>query len=160
MLNYLHENTFSNISQCIVLGRVVAVDWVVPKTQYEEAKLTSVEDSGIDDHDEVQNSDEQQSITEQSNEEGQASDDDVVSGDDVTACSDEVNSEETPSEQSKDEGENDDESEDNNETEENFAEKVKIPHHKKKSTNDVTEGRTVFIRYTHACSSYICYRYP
>ena len=132
--------------QCIVLGRVVAVDWVVPKTQYEEAKLASVEDSGTDDRDEVQNSDEQQSITEQSDEEGQASDDDdVVSGDDVTACSDEVNSEETLSEQSKDEGENEDESE-GNETEENFVEKVKIPHHKKKSTNDVTEGRTVFIR--------------
>ena len=134
----------------IVLGRLVAVDWVVPKTQYEEAKVANVEDSGADDHNEVQSSsssDEQQSITEQSNQEGQARDDDVVSGDDVKACSDEVNSEGTLSEQSIDEGESDDESE-GNETEENFTEKVKIPHHKKKVTNDVTEGRTVFIRYT------------
>ena len=40
----------------IVLGRVVAVNWVVPKTQYEEAKLVNVEDSSADDHDEVQSS--------------------------------------------------------------------------------------------------------
>ena len=118
---------------------------MVPKTQYEEAKLTSVEDSGNDDHDDVQSScstDEQQSITEQSDQEGQASDDD---GEDVTTCSDKPNSEGTLSEQSNDEGEIDNEWE-SNKTEENFTEKVMIPHHKKKLTNDVTEGRTVFIR--------------
>ena len=121
---------------------------MVPKTQYEEAKLTSVEDSGNDDHDDDQSScstDEQQSITKQSNQEGQTSDDD---GDDVTTCSDKLNSEGTLSEESNDESESDDECE-GNETEEKLTEKITIPHHKKKLTNDVTEGRTVFIRYLH-----------
>ena len=114
---------------------------MVPKTQYEEAKLTSVEDSGNDDQSSC-STDEQQSITKQSDQEGQTSDED---GNDVTTCSDKPNSEGTLSEESNDENESDDECE-GNETEEKLTEKVTIPHHMKKLTNDVTEGRTVFIR--------------
>ena len=70
----------------------------------------------------------------------------MVSEDDIPACSDTVDKEETLSEQSEDEGESELESE-RNEIKE-FTAKEKIPHYKKKVTNDVTEGKTVFIRYT------------
>ena len=132
----------------IALGRVVAVDWVVPKTQYEEAKLSSVQDSDADDHDEVQSSsstDEQQSTAEQSDQD-QTSVSNVVSEDDITTFSDDaVDKEETMSEQSEDEEESEYECKRNEM--EDFTIKEKS-HRKKKVTNDVTEGRTVFIRYT------------
>ena len=122
------------------IGRVVAVDWVVPKTQYEEAKLASVQDSDVDDSDEVQSScssDAQNSDKEQSDQEGQASDDDdVVSEDDIATCSDAEDSDEPISKQSEDE-----------EKEENYTEgKLITSGRKKKWTNDVAEGRTIFIR--------------
>ena len=127
-----------------VLGRVVAVDWVVPKSQYEEAKLASEQDSdGDDDSDEVQSScsaDEHKSLTEQLDEDGPADDDDIVASEDdnVTSGSGAEESDEPVSEQSEDE-----------EKVENFAEdKVKPSEHKKKLKNDVAEGRTIFIRYT------------
>ena len=121
------------------IGRVVAVDWVVPKTQYEEAKLASVQDSDVDDSDEVQSScssDAQNSDKEQSDQEGQASDDDdVVSEDDIATCSDAEKSDEPMSKQSEDE-----------EKEENTEDKLITSDHKRKWTNDVAEGRTIFIR--------------
>ena len=129
-----------------VLGRVVAVDWVVPKSQYEEAKLASEQNSDADDDsDEIQSScsaDEQKSLTEQLDEDGPADDDDddiVASEDDnVTSGSGAEESDEPVSEQSEDD-----------EKVENFAEdKVKPSEHKKKLKNDVAEGRTIFIRYT------------
>lgn len=128
----------------VILGRVVAVDWVVPKTQYEEAKLASVQESDADVSDEVQSScstDEQQSTIEQSDQEDQASDDDnvVSKSDGVTVCSDAEDSDGPTSEQDEDE-----------EKEENFTEnKGKTSNHKKKLTNDVAEGRTIFIRCVH-----------
>ena len=127
---------------------MVAVDWVVPKSQYEEAKLASEQDSDVDDDsDEVQSScsaDEQKSLTEQLDEDGSADDDDdddddiVASEDDnVTSGSGAEESNEPVSEQSEDK-----------EKIENFAkDKVKPSEHKKKLKNDVAEGRTIFIRY-------------
>ena len=119
----------------------------MPKCQYEEAKLASVQDSDADDGgDEIQNShsaDEQKSITEQSGQEDQADDvddDDISSEDDDAASySDAEDSDKPISEQSEDD-----------EKSEKLAEdKVKTSHRKKKIKNDVAEGRTIFIRYVY-----------
>ena len=122
---------------------MVAVDWVVPKSQYEEAKLASVQDSDEDNSDEVQSShsaDEWNSITEQSDQEGQANDDNDDIGpedDDAASCSDTEDSDKPINEQGEDD-----------EKAENLAEdKAKTLHRKKKMKNDVVEGRTIFIRY-------------
>ena len=132
----------------IILGRVVAVDRVVPKAQYEEAKLVSTQDSGVDDDsDEGQSSiDEQQPVSEHSDQEATGSDDDNEN--DVTPH-DTLNGDRTEQSEGDDEEPSEDE-----EKEENFTKgKVRTLPHKKKTTNDVAEGRTVFIRYT--CTSIV-----
>ena len=137
-----------------ILGRVVAVDRVVPKAQYEEAKLVSTHDNGVDDDsDEGQSSVDEQLVSEHSDREGTGSDDDNEDDDnedDVTPH-DTLNSDGTEQSEGDDKEQSEDEDE---EKEENFTKgKVRTLPHKKKTTNDVAEGRTVFIRYT--CTSIV-----
>ena len=167
----LHIHTFSSIT-----GRTVAIDWVVPKTLYENSKLaqhskceeierrdsspidvdhqkSGDEDDieGIDEDDENVDSSEDSEADDQSDFNLDSSDDEMdVNHDDM---SDEVDDGDiTSSGSSGEEGRSEEEVESESEASSPEDEEVdsKPPKSKRRKvfqSNDVDEGKTVFVRY-------------
>ncbi|XP_065897360.1 RNA-binding protein 28-like [Dysidea avara] len=141
-----------------IQGRVVAVDWVVPKSQYEEAKLVGVQDDSPEeegDQDDQEDNDEDpassdQQEDQQSDQGDQHSDQEIQQSDQEDQLSDqEDNTSDVMSEDvgsDDDDDVNDEEDEDNDMLTDHDKSKPRTPSHKRKLTNDVSEGRTVFIR--------------
>ena len=149
---------FLYCNNSVITGRVVAVDWVVPKSQYEEAKLVGVQDDSPEeegDQDDQEDNDEDpassdQQEDQQSDQGDQHSDQEIQQSDQEDQLSDqEDNTSDVMSEDvgsDDDDDVNDEEDEDNDMLTDHDKSKPRTPSHKRKLTNDVSEGRTVFIR--------------